>query len=132
MLFLSRIRRFFYDRQRNIFRYYDGSRWRRADPLVVGMKLEELCPEYLDLLELIGKDPLTAPVGPVRTDLITQQKEAAKKIAEVSRTVFNVTPLSDTDGLTGPEAIGVLTNYFLFMEKIAEGANLFHNSPVTV
>ncbi len=132
MFFIQRIRKYFIDRSRNIFSYYDGSNWRRADPLLVGIKLEELCPEYLDLLELIGKDPTKAPVGSVRDDLVLQQKEAAKKIADISRQVFNVKPLSDTDGLTGPEAIGVLTNYFVFMERVAEDAKLFQDSPVTV
>lgn len=129
MLFLHRIRRYFRERSRNIFHFHDGSKQRRGDPIMIGTKLEEVCPDYIELLEMIGKDATKAPVGAVRDDLITQKREASVKLAEASRQAFGVKPLTDTEGLTQAECIHLLTDYFLFMERLARDAELFPDSP---
>lgn len=128
MLFLGRIAHWFRDRHRNIFLFWDGTRWRRADPLAVGTRLEEVCPDYLALLETIAGQATSAPPGALRDDLLSQQKGAAKKLASAAQQVFGLTPLDDTKGVTGAEAIGVLTRYFLFMEELAAAAELFPDS----
>ena len=129
MFFLSRIANYFHNRARQIFIFHDGERWRRADPLVVGTRLEELCPDYQELLDLIAKDTTLAPVGAVRDDLLKRKKDAALKLDAVARDLFGLKPLTDTGGVTGGEAIGVLTQYFLFMEVLAREANVFPVSP---
>lgn len=126
-MFLGQMRQWWINRKRNIFIFHDGTRTRRMCPLAVGMKLEEVCPDYIDLLEIIYKDATAAPVGPVRDDLMRQKKEASLKLASVAQTVFGVKPLEElgTDGLTGPEAVAVLTRYFVFMQELAAAAELF-------
>ena len=130
MLFFGRIAKYFRNRARDIFTYHDGERWRRADPLVIGMQLEEKCPDYQDLLDLIAKDAKNAPVGAVRDDLMKKKKDAAIRLDAVAREVFNLKPLTDTDGVTGGEAVGILTRYFIFMARLAEAAELFTESPL--
>ena len=130
MLFLGRIASYFRNRNRNIFTYHDGDKWHRADPLVLGIRLEEICPDYQEMLDLIAKDPTNAPVGAVRDDLLKQKKEAALKLDAVARELFKLKPLTDTDGVTGGEAVGILTQYFLFMNALAQEASLFTESPL--
>ena len=129
MLFFGRIKNYFRNRSRQIFTYHDGEKQRRADPLVIGTKLEEVCPDYQDLLDLIARDAKEAPVGTVRDDLFRKKKEAALKLDAVARQVFNLKPLTDTDGVTGGEAVGILTQYFLFMAGLARDAELFQPAP---
>lgn len=129
MLFMSRLSRWWRDAGRHIFHFHDGVRWRRLDPMTVGVRLEQLCPEYPDRLALIGKNPSTVPVGPTRDDLKARQMEAAQELVTAARAVFDLKPLSDDGGVTSGEAIGVLTQYFLFMEDLATEASVFTDSP---
>jgi len=128
MLFIGRVSQWLRNRHRNLFLFWDGTRTRRADPLLIGTRLEEECPKYLDLLDTIGKNVTAVPPGPVRDDLLNQQKDAARKLAAAASKVFGLAPLDDTKGVTGAEAIGVLTKYFLFMEELATAAELFPDS----
>lgn len=129
MFFLGRLANWYYNRQRTIFHYRDGKRWHRADPIVVGVRLEEVCPTYLDLLQTIQMNPMESPPGPVRESVIAQRRDAGKKLASAARGIFGLEPLSDTGGVTDGEAIGVITNYFLFMESLARAAQLFPDWP---
>lgn len=129
MFYLGRLGRWWRDRRRHIFWYHDGTRWHRADPLVIGQRLESECPKYLDYLEMLGKDLNTAPIGPVRADLMRQKKECAEELVVASRKIFNLKALDDTGGLTGPECIGQITRYFLYMQELATAAEVFPSSP---
>lgn len=129
MFYLGRLRRWWRDRQRHIFWYHDGTRWHRADPLVIGTRLEIECPRYLDFLEMLGKNVEDAPVGPVRKDLLRQKKECAEELVNVARKIFNLKPLDDAGGMTGPECIGQITRYFMYMQELATAAEVFVNSP---
>jgi hypothetical protein len=129
MLFFGTVAAWARNRGRNIFRYYDGTRWVRADPVVIGNRIEEFLPKYVDLLDLLRKDAAAAPVGPVRTDLVRQQREAMKAIAKGARDVFDLPELGKIrGGVTDPEAIAILTRYHLYMERLAHEAELFMRS----
>lgn len=136
MFFLQRIRRYFHERARNLFRFYDGTSWRRVDPLLAGIRLETVCVDYQDLLNVIARNSLEAPVGGTRDDLIRQKNEAVMTLAVASAKVFefNLLPLVGSDaavGLSHAEALGVLTKYFMFMRALAEDAALFQDSLAT-
>lgn len=129
MFFMGRIARWWYNRRRAIFHYRDDTGPRRADPIVVGMDLERECPEYLDLLLTLQMNPTESPPGPVRDSVIGQRRDAGRKLADVSRKIFGLNPLSDTGGVTDGEAVAVLSEYFMFMESLARAAQLFPDSP---
>jgi hypothetical protein len=130
MFFWSRVRRWWSDRGRNIYVYYDGTRRRRADPIAISDRLTRECPEYADLVQTLARKLDEAPVGPVRADLLKQKNTAASKLAETAKSVFGLDPLDDEKGVTDSEALNVLVEYFLFMEDIAELARPFPISPL--
>ena len=74
MFFLTSLRRWWRDRGRNIFSYYDGIKTRYADPVAIGTALERECPHYQELLDVIDKKTADVPPGPVRDSLIDQQR----------------------------------------------------------
>lgn len=129
MLFLGRLRRWYVDRARNLFRYHDGTRWRRADPLSVATALEAKCPTYSEHFETINEKPDDTPPGPMRNDLVKRQRAAAFELVKVSRSVFDLKPLTDDAGLGDGEALQVLTWFFVYMEGLAVEAQLFTSSP---
>lgn len=129
MFFLGSVRRWLRDRHRNIFRFWDGARYRYADPVAIGTRLEELDPDYQDLLDVLAKKPLDLPVGPVRDDLVKRQHEAIKKLADLARRTFDIPPLSETgEGMSLGECVGVVVRYFVFMEGLARESALFRDS----
>lgn len=130
MLFFGRIVNYLRNRSRQIFTYFDGERWRRVDPLVVGVRLEDECPDYQEMLDLIAKDITNAPIGEVRDDLMKQKRVAVTKLDAVARQIFGLKPLSETDGVTSGEAIGILTQFWIFMHELGVSANVFADSPV--
>ena len=74
------------------------------------------------------KSQLNATRGDSRR-LLQQQKEAVLRLAEVSRKIFELAPLTkEGDGVTDGEAIAIVTRYFLFMEEVARDSQLFQNS----
>ncbi len=131
MFFLSKLSRWWRDRGRAIYTYHDGTRRRRADPVKVHDSLEAQLPGYADGMLLLKKDSAKIPPGPIRDDLITQQRAMATALAGAARVAFDMKPLGDKDGVTDGEAIRVLIEYFLFMEDLAESATIFGNSPGT-
>lgn len=131
MFFVRTIGRWFRDRARNLFHYHDGSGWRRGDPVLLGTRLEAVCPDYQSLLDTLATDPNKTPPGPLRDAVIGQRKDAAVKLASVAREVFRLAPLCETGpgGVSEAEAIGVIASFFLFMQRLAEDAELFRDSP---
>lgn len=131
MFFLTRLRRWWRDRSRNIFSYDDGVRIRYADPVAVGNDLEAALPDYQSLLGVLAQKTAEIPPGPMRTDLVQQQRDAIKKLSTAARTVFNLPKLDDQTGwgATDAHAIAVITEYFMFMEGLARKAELFQDSP---
>lgn len=127
MFFLHRFKRWWSDLGRPVFRFHDGTRWRRADPFVAGAKLEEVCANYQDLLKLLAKklDDPSIPVGPIRENLLEQKKQAAKTLVEATRKVFDLAPLTDEGGVTEGEVIRILAEFFVFMEESATLAGPF-------
>ncbi len=129
MFFLRTIQSWLRNRGRLLFRYHDGERWRRADPLVVGRALESNEPEYATLLTVLHDPPEKLPPGTIKTELIKQQTDAAHRLTKLARTVFGLPVLTETGGATDGEALGVLTAYFLFMEDLAEAAGFTSTPP---
>jgi len=125
VFFTSRIRRWFVAKRRDLYTYHDGVKHRRADPIRVAQRLEAEQPEYVALLQTLGRDPEKAPVGPLRDEILKAKTDAAYKLTDAARKVFDLKPLNDVDGLTDGEAFRVLANYFFFMESLAEDARLF-------
>lgn len=89
--------------RRDIFRYWDGTRWRYADPLTAWAQL--------------WSDPAcnlkdTLP-GAMRGDL-----EDAAEIAALSRRVFKLDTFDGTSGATQLEALDVLYELLAFMGNL--------------
>ncbi len=128
MFFLSTLRDWLFRRRRDVFTYWDGSKWRRGDPIRIGTKLDEVCPTYIELLRDVVHDVSKDPVGPFRDEAVKAKGTAARMLATAALKVFDLKPLTDTDGLTDGEALGVLTEFFVFMEGVAAEAKVFTTS----
>lgn len=129
MFFLGRIKRWLTDQQRNIFHYHDGTTWRRADPVLVGRKIEEELPDYLSLFQTIGKDASKVPPGPLAESLRSSKNQAADKLTKVAYSVFGLKPLGTDEGVTEAEALSVMVQYLVFMTELATAAAVFPTSP---
>ena len=120
------------DHSRLIFAYRDGARPRRADPLVAGRKLEAACPDYADLLAVVGADPppdlVAAMTEPVAADLKRRKAEAVAKLTAAADAAFGLKPLSDSGGLTEVERFQVLADFFVFMGGLADQSRPFSTS----
>lgn len=125
MFFLGSIRSWWVSRKRDLFVYWDGTKTRRADPLRISGLLDKHCPNYLELLQAAVHDTKKDPVGPIRDEAVKKKLEAAASLAQAAFRIFDVKPLTDTEGVTDGEALGILTMYFVFMERLAEDAKLF-------
>lgn len=131
MFFLTRLRRWWRDRSRYIFRYDDGNKIRYADPVEIGTALEREIPNYTDLLETLSMRMADLPPGPIRENMVQQQHDAALKLARAARKVFRLVDLdSETGwGATDAHAIRIVGQYYMYMERLARKAELFRDSP---
>lgn len=87
-------------RDRKIFSFWDGTRWRRVDPLVVFRGLVDH-PTYN-----METHPLLVETG---------DDEAYLVMLQATRDVFGIKPLSDDGGLTECETMGVHFAFSDFM-----------------
>lgn len=133
MFWLGSLARWLANRRRRVFGFHDGSRRRWVDPVRVHSALEEACPDFPTLLQLLLDDPGMVPSGPVRDSLTAGQKDAAKKLVAGIRSAFGVKPLSDVDGsisgLTEPETVRLLMDFLGWLASAAEDAKVFPDSP---
>ncbi len=132
MLFLGRLGRWWANRGRVLFRYDGGDRRRVGDPLRLATQLEAACPDYLERLELLNQAADSVPPGPMRADLVVQQRAAAAALVAAGRVVFELPGDERTGGLGDGEVLRVLTRFFLFMEGLADDAQIFGSSPAAV
>jgi len=129
MFYIGTIKKWLRDRGRNIFQYWDGSRWQFADPIVVGSRLEVEIPDYFELLELLSKRVPNVPSTSLKEEFISKQRDAGKRITLASRSIFNLKPMDENGvGVTESEVMSILAGYLKFMEVIARESQLFRNS----
>lgn len=114
---------------RAIFSYHDGTRQRRADPLVIGRKLEESCPDYLDCLATLADEVVPIPPSPVADSLQSQHADAERKLLAAVRCAFDVQPLTDDAGLSEAETVLLLAGFLEFMGGLAKDARPFATLP---
>lgn len=87
--------------ERHIFRYWDGSEWLYADPLVVKRKLDEKggedWPKLFNIFTLptsFGCEPLS---DNLMKELLNKQENTRKTIIEMVRYAFDVQPFAYSD-----------------------------------
>lgn len=132
MFFIGSFLNWRQNRKRNIFQYWDGSRWRRADPIVIATALDEGSDKgtgYIGLLIELNKDLSSIPPGPLLQEALAANVRTGKQLAALSRRVFDVKELSDREGLTDAECVKIITQFFWFMEGNARRAEVFQPSP---
>lgn len=111
-----------------LFVYWDGTRKRAGDPLAIARRLERACPDYLDLLALVGqKTPeqfAGLMAGAVDDDLRSQKDTASEKLLKATLAAFQVAPVDIRDGvpvgLTENECGQLLVSFVFWMGKAAE------------
>lgn len=125
MFFLGTFKQWLYNRKRDVFRFHDGTKWRRADPVRVHAELERALPDFASRVADAVRDPRDLPVGPLRDEVAGKKKEATQLLIGASRKAFKLADLDDSKGCTDPEALQVLLKYLLFMEDVAASAQVF-------
>jgi hypothetical protein len=101
--------------RRAIFRFWDGIKWRYADPMAIAQHLDE-DPEY---------DAATTP-----RLLQLQDMDAFFVTVRATRRAFGVQEWTqETGGLTVQETMALLRNYFLFTESVKKNTEDSANSP---
>lgn len=129
MLFVGRMRAWWVAKQRDLFWFWDGTKWHRADPVRIGTRLEDVLPDYLELLGVAAKTLETVPIGNLRTEALKAKKEAILALTGAVRKVLDLKPLTETDGVGDGEAFRVLVEYVMFMQDLGQSAESFTASP---
>ena len=102
-----------------IFRFFDGTRWRCADPIAVFRSLQNH-PEF-DL----ATTPKMAGVDDPKIKF-----DAIRKCADAVRVAFNVQPLDDTGaGLTEEECCALLVRFSQYADALKKNTNPPQTSP---
>lgn len=117
---INLVRRWFANRNRQIFSYWDGRRVRKADPLVVYRKLDndpefdwETHPEMIDS----GEDGLA--------------DNAMEITANAVKRAFNVEPFDGAKGLTENECIGLLVQFVDYLTALKKNGNTSQTTPAS-
>lgn len=115
------VRRYFNNRHRAIFKYWDGRKWRAADPLVAFRALmghSKLTSEHLTLLQ----DPSAAPEN--------MAVEAFDVALEATRDVFGITAWTEkTGGLTTAETRNLLMGFMGYILSLKKSGSPTPTSP---
>lgn len=120
--------------ERQLFRFWDGTRYRRADPVELWAKMEGAAGEdWTDLLRLLAKAPPPGTIGDMLKLARKAQQDAATKIAEATCAAFDVSPFAEdgtaTVGLTKAERIALAASFLGFIGGLAGAARPFLRSP---
>lgn len=99
------------DESRGIFRFHDGQRWRRVDPIRVS-----ICLDAID-----GFHPIDTPQL-LQVEEGAELLKTAEKVAEAVRVAFKV-PQFDDGGLTTLECVNLLADFFDFTEGVKKNSN---------
>jgi hypothetical protein len=102
---------------RGIFVFWDGSRWQRADPIIVSRTLEEI-PDF---------HPTETPNLLATSDAL-EQLRVAGTIANAVRIAFGIRPLSE-NGLTELECLDLYTRFTDYMTGQKKSIGLMPTSP---
>lgn len=124
---------------RQIFAFKVGHEVRYADPIQVDLRIEKAGgPEWWRVVDVVVK--LRVPVSPLAaasldaaaiTDRKHKFQASVAELVRLAREAFQL-PALDTatgKGVTDAEAIGVLTDYLAFAQKLAEDARPLASSP---
>lgn len=122
------------DDRRDIFRFWDGARWRAVDPLPASRALDESLGQRVgEVLALLTTppppDPPNVDVSAVRADYTRRQTEAALQLADAAGKAFGVLPFDGAGGLTEAERIRLATRFLVFLHGLAEDARPFASWP---
>lgn len=109
--------------QREIFRYWDGLRWRAIDPMVVFRSMSSH-PEFNPEVHI----PLLA------SDNLELQQQAAPIAVAATRQIFGIEAFADghEGGLTELETLAVLNDFCEFADGLKKNGNGQQTSPVAM
>lgn len=112
--------------KRDIFKFWDGRKWRYADPIVLDRKLNAACPEWQDVITFLRIPEVASPVPMpehVLADARVKQAGAIMKLADVVCAVFDVAPLDVIgNGMTEAARLLLLAKFLNFCNAIREEA----------
>lgn len=127
MILLGWVGRLFRRRtpERCIFRFFDGSGRRAADPLEVWRAMEDKAgTEWPELIRLLAAEPTPGVVGAMAARHEANQRKAADTLAEAACVAFGVMPLT-ADGRAGlirSERVALVATFLRYMGGLADRA----------
>lgn len=112
---------------RQLYRFYDGTRYRVVDPVEAWSAMEVAAgEEWTSLMRTMAADPPPGTVGAALKLWYETQQDAAKKVAAAVCAAFGVAELAETDaapiGLTRAERIALAADFMSYMGSLAAGA----------
>lgn len=116
-----------------VFQFYDGSRWRAADPIRVHRLINEYGGKEWDswvaqLDQLSELDPKFKLSEPIQDSRNAAGMDAVMKVSELARKVFGVKQVDD-GGLTDAESVKLFGDFLLYAAQIAERFRSFRKPP---
>lgn len=109
------------------FVYWNGTKEVAGDPLAIARKLERACPDYLDLLETVGRTVPAEMLGSMGnlTEQVESEKDAAnEKLLAATRTAFGVAAPEIREGVVSgmaeDETAQLLVAFVFWMGRAAE------------
>jgi hypothetical protein len=109
------MRNWWRERNRKIFRFWDGARVRRVDPIVV-----------FRALRLVKDFDLENDL----TGIASGDDSACARAIAATRMVFGIQPWNEEDGLTEDETLDVLASFVLWWDELKKNSSPLPISPV--
>lgn len=109
-------------REKGIFRYFDGSKWRRSDPFELNRNLEKIGgKDWTGLMTGINieKTPFEKLSHGMLASVATNWNYSVEKLAELARKVFGLKPVSDDPDAPGLPDSACLTVLMDFLDWAA-------------
>lgn len=109
--------RWFLNRRREIFKYWDGTQYRRIDPLAAYERM------FRHPTAMPDRDWTLADEARLELEKLTpadlahhKRKWAAhRRTAELARFMFDLKPLGQNDGMTDDEAVSILGSFLYYL-----------------
>jgi hypothetical protein len=109
------VQRYFNNRRRALFRYWDGAKWRAADPLLILRGIAEhpkLTVEHLNLLSAPGGIPQEMAL------------EAFDTVIGAARDIFGIKEWNESQrGLTQAETRDLLSRFMAFVNSLKKSGS---------
>lgn len=117
-------------RPRDIFQFWDGSRWRSVDPFAVWIAFREATGDDLETLaRRVMAPPTPGAVGAMKEAEERQRAEEFQRFHQGIRAAFGVEVFDGQHGLTVKERLDLAVRFLIYLAQLGRQARPTTASP---